>query len=98
MGIERRQYERIVIPGDVFINHRDNVIHCSIENISNYGAYLKVENQLRDHGIEIGDNVTFRISTRDIAERVLSGQILRRIMEGENEFLAVYFLQAYTFD
>jgi len=98
MGIEKRRYERIVIPGDVFISHRDKVIHCSIENISNYGAYLKVGDRNSHHGIEIGDNVSFRISTPNITERELSGQILRLSMVDENVFLAVYFIQPYTFD
>lgn len=98
MGIEKRQYERLVIPGDVYINHRENEIHCTIENISNYGAYLKVENVSHLNGMEIGDSVSFRISTPDIAERELSGRILRHTVEKGSQYLAVYFFQQYTFD
>lgn len=43
MGIEHRQYERLVIPGDVRVNHESYLLNCRIENISNYGAYLRVE-------------------------------------------------------
>ncbi len=98
MGIEQRQYERIIIPGDVIINHRNNTICCQIENISNYGAYLKVGSPMQSSDIEIGDNVTFSITTPDIATRELSGQILRQSMEDDKIYLAVYFIQPYTFD
>jgi len=98
MGIEQRRFERLIIPGDVLINHRNNTILCQIENISNYGAYLKVGNPLHVNGIEIGDNVTFSITTPNIATRELSGQILRQSMEEEAVFIAVYFIQPYTFD
>ncbi|HNX23062.1 MAG TPA: PilZ domain-containing protein [Spirochaetota bacterium] len=97
MGDEKRRYERIVIPGEVLINHRDFIIQCWIENISNYGAYLKVGSPINLQGIEIGDNVTFSITTPNIATRELSGRILRRSMEGENVYLAVYFIEPYTF-
>lgn len=98
MGIEKRQYERIVIPGEVFIKHQDFIIQCWIENISNYGAYLKVGYPVNPQGIEIGDNVTFNISAENIARQELSGQILRRNLEGDNVYFAVYFLQPYSFD
>jgi len=98
MRDEKRRYERIVIPGDVLINHRDSIIRCWIENISNYGAYLKVVGPIDPPNIEIGDNVTFKISARNIPPRDLSGQILRRSMDGGDVYLAVYFIQPYTFD
>ncbi len=98
MGSEQRRYERIIIPGDVLINHRENTILCQIENISNYGAYLRVGNPLHIDGIQIGDNVTFTITTPNIATREISGQILRQTMEEETIFIAVYFIQPYTFD
>ncbi len=98
MCIEKRQYERFVIPGDVIINHRVNSIFCKIENISNYGAYLKVENPAHPSFIEIGDNVSFKINTPDADARELSGQILRCIFEGDKLYLAVYFMQPYYFD
>lgn len=95
MDIEQRVYERLVIPGDVLINHRENTICCKIENISNYGAYLKVDDPAAIYGIEIGDSVTFSITTPDIPTKELSGQILRRSSEGKDVFLAVYFIQPY---
>ena len=98
MGIEKRQDERIVVSGDVLLNHLNNTIHCQIENISNYGAYLKVESLTHPPKIEIGDQVTFTISTPDIATQELSGQILRRSIESENIYLAVYFFSPYAFD
>lgn len=98
MGIEKRRSERIVIPGSVLINHRKNSINCRIENISNYGAYLKAENPVSTRDIEIGDNVTFSISTPKIATTELSGQILRRSSEGGDVYLAVYFMKPYIFD
>jgi hypothetical protein len=98
MGIEKRRYERIVIPGDVLINYQNNIIHCQIENISNYGAYLKVDGPSGSYKIDIGDNVTFSISTPEIAARELTGQILRSITEGVSLYLAVYFFQPYNFD
>jgi hypothetical protein len=98
MEDEKRRYERIVIPGEVLINHRDFIIQCWIENISNYGAYLKVGSPINLQGIEIGDNVKFSITTPNIATRELSGRILRRSVEGENVYLAVYFIEPYTFD
>jgi len=97
MGIERRRDERIVISGNVLINLRDTAINCSIENISNYGAYLKVENPDRCNNIEIGEKVTFNISTPDFSAMKLSGQILRRSMENQIMYLAIYFFQPYTF-
>ncbi len=98
MGIEKRQYERLVIPGEVTINHQDFIIRCWIENISNYGAYLKVGDPKNPQGIQIGDNVSFTVSSPDIATQELSGQVLRRSMEGDNVYLAVYFIQPYTFN
>jgi len=98
MGIEQRQYERIVIAGDVLINHQNSTIECQIENISNYGAYLKVGNNCDPYCIEIGDNVTFNITTPKKPAKELSGQILRLTMEEETTYLAVYFFHPYDFD
>jgi len=98
MGEEKRRYERIVIPGDVLINHRDSIIKCWIENISNYGAYLKVGGPIDPPNIEIGDNVSFNVSAQDIPPRDVSGQILRRSIDDGNIYIAVYFIQPYTFD
>jgi len=96
MNAEQRSYERLIIPGDVLINHRENIICCQIENISNYGAYLKVEDTVGIYNINIGDSVTFSITTPDIPTRELSGQILRRCSDGGNIYLAVYFMQPYN--
>jgi len=95
MTVEHREYERLVIPGDVYIIHRDNSIRCRIENISNYGAYLKVRNSVDISGIEIGDNITFSIMTPDVEQSDMSGQILRRSSDGRDIYLAVYFMQPY---
>lgn len=97
MSIEQRQYERITIPGDVIINHRISTIFCKIENISNYGAYLKVENPANPSFVEIGDNVSFRITAPEVEPKELSGQILRKTVENQCLFLAVYFMQPYYF-
>ena len=98
MGIEQRKEERIVVSGDVMLNLRDIVISCQVENISHYGAYLKVVGPSQNHGIVIGDNVTFNISIPDYSPQELTGRILRLMNEEKNLYLAVYFLQPYTFD
>ena len=98
MGEEKRRYERLVIPGDVMISHHESIIKCWIENISNYGAYLKVGSPIDPPHVEIGDNVTFKVSASSIPEQEVSGQILRRCLEGEHAYLAVYFIQPYAFD
>ncbi len=95
MDVENRRYERLVIPGNVMINHRKSTISCQIENISNYGAYIKVDVPESINGIEIGDTVTFSITTPNIPTKELTGQILRRSMEGDDIYLAVYFMQPY---
>lgn len=98
MNSEKRKDERIVIPGEVEINHRNKTIQCRIENISNYGAYLKVENSSDSNGINIGDSVSFRISTPEIAVQELSGKILRSTIEDCILYIAVYFFSPYNFD
>lgn len=98
MNSEKRKNDRIIIPGEVQINHRSNILQCRIENISNYGAYLKVEDSSDSDGIKIGDSVSFRISTPEITVRELSGKILRSTIEDCKLYLAVYFFSPYNFE
>jgi len=97
MQTERRQYERFVVPGTVLLNHENQIIHCQLENISSYGAYLSVGEKLHSHYIEVGDYVTCNISIPDRETQALSGNIIRIALNGINNYLAVYLLQPYSF-
>lgn len=98
MFTEKRSEERLVIPGDVMVDAGDILIQCSIENISYYGAYLKVNNGHSNYRFDLGKNVKFSVKAKQISESVLTGQILRQIVEGENTYIAVYFMKPVTFN
>ncbi len=96
MVTDKRRDERIVIPGDVMIDIGSEFIQCSIENISHYGAYLKVGNGDSNHRFDIGKSVRFSIKAQQISESELTGQILRQINEGGETYIAVYFMKPVT--
>jgi hypothetical protein len=98
MGAERREHERFVFPGSVELNHNNYNLQCSVENISNYGAFLKIENQKNTHPIEIGDIVSFKAILSDKQPFELSGHILRAGIEMGHCYIAVYFIKPYEFN
>ncbi len=94
---EKRREERFEIFGNALLNMRNEAVNCQIENLSSYGAYLKVSNPHLPPLLEIGGEVSFDISVPNLAIQKLFGQILRLSLEDGNWYLAVYFAEPYFF-
>jgi hypothetical protein len=97
MRTERRQYERFPVPGTVLLNHENHVMNCQLENISRYGAYLRIGKESHSHYLEVGDYAAFSILIPDRETQELTGNILRIALNGVNNYLAVCFFQPYSF-
>ncbi len=95
--MERRKYSRHDVQQDAFIKIRDKSISCNVQNLSNAGAYIRVDNQFADEVLrnDIGTDVdvVFKSGTQSI-----QGKVLRYMCEKDNLFIAVYFLQNYYFE